>query len=81
MPHNGVDHLEVVIPANGIVSLPQKTITEGTCSLTGHISGLAVNGPNMAVELKGPFNVFSPVKDHPFVILASDNGLLVREGH
>eukprot|EP00331_Platyophrya_macrostoma_P034745 CAMPEP_0176440192 /NCGR_PEP_ID=MMETSP0127-20121128/20418_1 /TAXON_ID=938130 /ORGANISM="Platyophrya macrostoma, Strain WH" /LENGTH=99 /DNA_ID=CAMNT_0017824657 /DNA_START=55 /DNA_END=351 /DNA_ORIENTATION=+ len=63
LPHHTIDHLEVLIPANGVVSLPQKIITEGTCNLTGHIVELAVTGENINIDLKGPFNVSSPVKD------------------
>lgn len=81
MPHDGTDTFEVTLPPQGVVALPQKIISEGTCNLTGHIVNIAVTGPNVAIELKGPFNVASPTKDHPFIISASDEGVVMREGH
>ena len=81
MPHGSIDHFEVLIPAQGLVALPQRLVTEDACTLTGHIVHISVTGENMSAEIKGPYNVHSPTKDHPFVICATETGLLMSEGH
>lgn len=76
----GVDHFEVLLPAQGLIAIPQRLVEDGSCTLTGHIVNLSVTGESLSVELKGPYNVQSPTKDHPFVICATETGLLISEG-